>query len=203
MGLEIHSELRLNTSWSRKFSCANGIQELPFNLVEPEEEQLNVVDDLRIDESMLSLQFKYRKTKFFTYLQVLNPQPDSNNRHLQAIFFHRNSLHTVNGHRYPLELGFLYSSESASDLEDLVGISILAKLLKMLPTARCNFTETLNVDKLLPMDRSYFKYNASMHMPPCLQNVKRYVFESPIQVSLQQMLKDLFHNTASLNLTIV
>jgi carbonic anhydrase len=46
---------------------------------------------------------------------------------------------------------------------------------------------TVNVDDLLPKNRSTYRYDGSLTTPPCSEGVKWMVFTSPIQLSANQL----------------
>jgi carbonic anhydrase len=121
---------------------------------------------------------------------------------LLQFHFHQESEHTVNAHRYPLEmhlvhkaadgelavLGVLFESGAAN--------AALAPVFDAMATATATAAAlpgTVGPDALLPIDRSGWAYGGSLTTPPCTEGVRWHVYASPLAVSPEQLAKFKHH----------
>jgi carbonic anhydrase len=111
--------------------------------------------------------------------------------------FHSPSEHTVSGKRFPMEMHLVH--QSADKKLAVAGVFIeegehnaaFDPVWANLPTQKSVETHlehlTVNVDDLLPKNRSTYRYDGSLTTPPCSEGVKWMVFTSPIQLSANQI----------------
>jgi carbonic anhydrase len=116
---------------------------------------------------------------------------------LVQFHFHSPSEHTVNGKHYPLEMHFVH--KSADNKLAVVGVfveegqrhPVFDPVLKNLPKEKgkeVHFENvSVNVDDLLPRNRSTYRYEGSLTTPPCSEGVSWIVFTTPVEFSPEQI----------------
>ena len=122
---------------------------------------------------------------------------DGQSFRLLQFHFHGPSEHTVGGKHHPLEMHLVH--RSADGHLAVVGVFLkegaenpaLAAVWEHMPEraggkARAE-TVRLDVDALLPKDRSYFRYSGSLTTPPCSEGVRWLVLRQPVEVSAEQI----------------
>ena len=111
--------------------------------------------------------------------------------------FHSPSEHTVSGKRFPMEMHLVH--QSADNKLAVVGVLIeegdqnaaFDPVWANLPKHKSVETHlehmTVNVDDLLPKNRSTYRYDGSLTTPPCSEGVRWMLFTTPIQLSAKQI----------------
>ena len=111
--------------------------------------------------------------------------------------FHSPSEHTVEGTRFPMEMHLVH--KSADGKLAVVGAFIAegeanaafepvwANLPKEKGTEVHHEHVQVDVDALLPLDRTTYRYDGSLTTPPCSEGVKWIVLATPIALSPQQI----------------
>ena len=123
-------------------------------------------------------------------------QVDGKDFVLKQYHFHAPSEHTVNGRHADVEMHLVH--ESAEGTHAVVGVMIksraenagFAPIWKDLPDAQHPTriaTDIVDVDRMLPEDRSYYRYLGSFTTPPCTEGVRWYVLEDTRSVSEEQV----------------
>lgn len=116
---------------------------------------------------------------------------------LKQYHFHGPSEHTVNGKHSPMEMHMVHQ---AAD-KKLAVISVLINEGKTntafepvwgnLPTAKSQENHFANikvdVNQLLPAERTTYRYEGSLTTPPCSEKVSWIVFTNPIELSSAQI----------------
>ena len=109
---------------------------------------------------------------------------------LVQFHFHAPSEHTLEGEHAEMEAHFVHQSEDGALA--VVGVLINgggenAAFDQIMPTAPKDQGEThfgqIDLESLLPEDRSFLRYAGSLTTPPCTENVLWTVMKEPIQVS--------------------
>uniref|UniRef100_A0A7S0DME4 carbonic anhydrase n=2 Tax=Eukaryota TaxID=2759 RepID=A0A7S0DME4_9EUKA len=116
------------------------------------------------------------------------------------IHFHHSSEHLFNGGGYPVEIHLVHAS--ASGQLAVLGIMVEEGSANLaLPQDMRRFTQiwpgtkdishkfslTIDINSLLPNDRTYYHYQGSLTTPPCSENVNWHVFRNPITMSSTQL----------------
>lgn len=126
---------------------------------------------------------------------------DGQKYNLLQFHFHTPSEHTVNGKHYPMELHLVHENNSGQIA--VVGIffkkgkpnSTLQKLINNLPEGInkpvVNKNIKIDIEKLLPSERSYFHYFGSLTTPACKEGVSWNIFTTPVEASQKQI--EIFH----------
>ena len=119
------------------------------------------------------------------------------NYELQQFHFHHLSEHTLDGKHYPMEAHLVLRSEGSDHSDAVMGVFIdagkknamLEQFWGQLPRAEQSSVKPVkvNVGDLLPENTSYFMYTGSMTTPGCLQGVRWFVLEQPVEASQAQI----------------
>ncbi len=109
---------------------------------------------------------------------------------LRQLHFHAPSEHSLDGLHYPIEMHLVHAG--ADGRPGLVvavflvqgGSSpafapIFADLPKVKGARKDDASVTLDLDKVLPLDRTYLTYPGSLTTPPCTEGIRWYVLRAP------------------------
>ena len=116
---------------------------------------------------------------------------------LAQYHFHAPSEHTVDGRHSAMEMHLVHQAESG----ELAVLGVLIEEGMHNPAFDVVWAElpdevgeeihlehvTVNVDDLLPTDRSTFRYQGSLTTPPCSEGVSWLVMVDPIELSAEQI----------------
>lgn len=121
---------------------------------------------------------------------------DQDSFQLKQFHFHEPAEHTIKGMRYPLEIHLVHQNKN----KKFVVLSVMAQegrnsapfqfLENFLPLQKGEtkfINKAFNIESTLPKNRNYFTYKGSLTTPPCTENVEWFVFQNPIEVSLEQV----------------
>jgi carbonic anhydrase len=196
-------------SWGRLRSdyglCATGKRQSPIDIRE----------GIRVD--LEPIRFDYRPTQFRIVdtghtIQVNVGEGSTMSvmgraYRLTEFHFHRPAEERVNGKAFDMVIHF-------SHRDDQGKLAMIAVLLEkgaehpLIQTLWNNMplevnqevapAEILDLNKLLPEDRSYYTYMGSLTMPPCTEDVLWMVFKQPVKVSEDQIaiFSRLYRNNA-------
>lgn len=175
-------------------TCKIGKKQSPINL------------ENGTDANLPAIEFAYKNTPFTItnrgYDLQINYEPGSyaiigNKKYeLLQFHFHSPSEHTLNGNAYPMEAHLVHQSEDGEYA--VVGVlalqgkknDFIEALWSNIPESGAKKTVSgieINASALLPEDKSYYHYTGSFTTPPCTEGVNWNVFETPIEVSTQQI----------------
>jgi carbonic anhydrase len=116
---------------------------------------------------------------------------------LLQFHFHHPSEHRFNGAAAPMELHLVH--RNAAGVLTVLGVmmveghanSTIQALWSVMPTTEGPVKEVadvkLDLSKLLPAKRGYFRYAGSLTTPPCSEIVNWVTFKQPIEVSAEQI----------------
>lgn len=111
--------------------------------------------------------------------------------------FHSPSEHTVGGKHYPMEMHMVHKSTEGKLA--VVGVfieegqhlpafdPIWSNLPKSQGTENHFESVTVDVNSLLPVSTTTYRYDGSLTTPPCSEGVKWIIMTTPIQLSAQQI----------------
>ena len=121
--------------------------------------------------------------------------------------FHSPSEHLIKGKKYAMEMHLVYKTHDNKFL--VIGVlmekgksnALIQKIWDKIPIDKNKevyYEDILfNVGNLLPSKKNYFHYSGSLTTAPCLENVSWFISETPIEVSIDQILffqKFIKHN---------
>ena len=120
--------------------------------------------------------------------------------YLKQLDFHAPSEHTLNGGTYPLELQLVHKNQHGDIAIVAVMFDIdepnqaIQNLWESFPTMTDNsmpIFSPVNINQLLPDDKTYWRYSGSLTTPPCTEGVTWAVLKTPVALSAEQL--DKFH----------
>jgi carbonic anhydrase/phosphoserine phosphatase len=159
-----------------------------------------------VDTNLPKLQFKYQPSKvhlvYNGHAIQENEDPGSfglaggKRYELQQFHFHSPSEHTVNGKQYPMEMHLVHKSQDGTI--GVLGVFIeegehnkaFDPLWFLMPDANHPSRDLgikIDTQSLLPKQLGYFKYDGSFTTPPCTEQVKWVMLETPIALSAEQI----------------
>lgn len=117
---------------------------------------------------------------------------------LQQFHFHAPSENTVHGKKYAMEMHLVHKNADG----DLAVVAVmfnegaanpeLDKLWGVMPgkvDQNVTINSNLDLNKLLPEDKTYWRFSGSLTTPPCSEGVIWIVLKQPLTVSAQQLAK--------------
>lgn len=157
-----------------------------------------------------------KSLEFTTIPNTLNSYSDGNTFHvyfnpgntltvdgghydLSEMDFHHPSEHTKDGKAYPMEAHLVF--QNAKGEKAVVGIwmiegmknKFLQPIWKNMPSNKGDKVRhpgvSLDLKDFLPSDKSAYSYVGSLTTPPCSENVRWFVLQSPVQISGNQLKK--------------
>nr|BBI97386.1 carbonic anhydrase [Enterobacter asburiae] len=115
---------------------------------------------------------------------------------LQQFHFHAPSENTVHGKRYAMEMHLVHKNAGG----ELTVVAVmfdkgaanpeLEKLWRVMPQQaeqNVSIKQDLNLNKLLPKDKTYWRFSGSLTTPPCSEGVTWIVLKQPLTVSAEQL----------------
>lgn len=194
--------------------CANGKTQSPINITNATLTNHNI---LKISYAITAAQAAYDADSTLNIhgketiindghtLQINMPKNTSNeyitvnnNRYqLIQLHFHTPSENLINGKSFPIEIHFVHQDEDGNLA--VVGVMIkqgkynraLEELIDELPKSKQALKVSnkllIDVNNLLPQDKLYYSFNGSLTTPPCSEEVKWFVFATPLEASKLQI----------------
>ena len=121
---------------------------------------------------------------------------DGKHFNLLQFHFHAPSENHINGHSYPLEAHLVHADKNgnlavvAVMFKEGKSNALLAKAWQSMPKhagEQHKLTSKVNVDKLLPKNRDYYRFNGSLTTPPCSEGVRWLVMKDAVSASKTQI----------------
>ncbi|MSP48746.1 MAG: carbonic anhydrase [Alphaproteobacteria bacterium] len=175
-------------------ACSMGREQTPIDLK----------DGIKAEPGMLSFAYKRMPVRILNNghtIQVNCPAGSQveiagQTYDLLQYHFHHPSEHILSGQRFQLELHFVHKNK-AGELA-VVGVFIrpgqanpaLQSLWSVMPAKAAPEKWTsvsLNPDRLLPANSTYFRYHGSLTTPPCSEGVLWTVYRESIEASEAQI----------------
>ncbi|UII27456.1 carbonic anhydrase family protein [Fulvivirga maritima] len=122
---------------------------------------------------------------------------------LKQFHFHEPAEHTIKGIRYPIAIHLVHMSEDNEyAVLALLGeekssndevFEFLNSYLPLQVEETKEINEAFNINSVFPKNKSYYSYTGSLTTPPCTENVKWFVMQQalPVSVELINTLQDL------------
>lgn len=198
-------------SLMRSYSlCANGQSQSPINISDEK------------DLGLKPIRFQYGKSQKATVINdghtiQINYGPGSHaqiggkNFELLQIQFHSPSEHQIHGNYADMVAHLVHQARDGQLAIVAVMFNRGAENRFLKPVWRTiprdmgeeRIASTLDVNDLLPKDKTFFTYSGSLTMPPCTENVNWNIFTEHMTVSDEQisLFRQLFpHNTRPIQL---
>ena len=103
---------------------------------------------------------------------------------LQQFHFHAPSENTVHGKKYAMEMHLVHRN-SAGELT----VDKLWSVMPQQAEQNVSIEKDLNLNKLLPKVKTYWRFSGSLTTPPCSEGVTWIVLKQPLTVSAEQLEK--------------
>ena len=117
---------------------------------------------------------------------------------LQQFHFHAPSENTVHGKHYAMEMHLVHVNAEGESVVVAVMFDkgeankALDDLWKNMPAVAEQHTAlkpTLDINQLLPTDKTYWRFSGSLTTPPCSEGVTWLIFKHPLTLSASQLEK--------------
>lgn len=117
---------------------------------------------------------------------------------LSQIHFHEPAEHTINGIRYPIEIHLVHISKKSEftvlsimgqENEESQLFEFFESFLPIKEGQKKEIHQPTDLMSLFPEKKSFLTYQGSLTTPPCTENVNWIVFNTPIDLSLEEVLK--------------
>jgi len=184
--------------------CGNGTSQSPIDLVNPISSSLTSINSnykpslLNIINNGHTIQVNYSNG---SYAMI-----DGQKYTLLQFHFHTPSEHTVNGKHFDMEMHMVHKDKDGN----LAVVGILIKIGKENPnfsnivkhisahkSDAMDFDEIVDVNSILPGNKSFYHYYGSLTTPNCAEGVNWSVLTTHIEISKTQF--DQFHNVMGNN----
>lgn len=180
---------------SEKFGlCATGVNQSPINITSVIEADLPPLivnyhsSQVSEDNNGHTIQANIKGNNTFTN--------DAGTFDLLQFHFHAPSENTIKGKPFPLEAHFVHSDQNGRLA--VIGVmfelgkenSELKKLWDKMPEtshSKDTLIKELSAIKLLPEEKSYYRFNGSLTTPPCTEGVRWFVLKDTVEASQYQI----------------
>ena len=115
---------------------------------------------------------------------------------LKQLHFHAPSENLINGKSYPMEAHLVHADKDgnlavvALMFKEGAENKVLAKIWPLIPKdagEKTALPSPFDVAKLLPPNKSYYRFNGSLTTPPCTEGVRWLVMKTPVSASQEQV----------------
>lgn len=139
----------------------------------------------------------------YTYRLEMTPQSSisfSGTEYLlEKVEFRTPSEHKLSGNSLPVELQFYHRSSNGLK-QAIISLFVISgkgsawfdkiwDVAEKLPKFKSSPSFRFNPDQLIPPRQTFYHYEGSLTHPPCLEGVQWFVFNTPLQLSQEQILK--------------
>ncbi len=179
--------------------CANGTEQSPIDI-----ELANV----QLDKGVADINLSYQPTAFTIMNNGHTIQAndasgsntitvDDEDYSLVQMHFHKPSEHQLNGQPFEME-GHLVHQNKEGKLAVLGFLiqegeknQVLAEMWSKLPQEKTEedvpLDKTVDLENLLPEEKTFLRYSGSLTTPPCSEGVKWLLLDQPIEMSKAQI----------------
>ncbi len=183
-------------------TCQTGMRQSPIDIQtqSAQEEYLAPLDIKYIDGPVELLNnghtLQAKMTQYASDSILLNGYPYA----LEQFHFHAPSEHTIDSKHFALEMHLLHKNHEGKIVVVAVMFNIgepneaLSSLWQSIPL-KGNYTplySPVDINQLLPADKTWWRYSGSLTTPPCSENVTWIIMKSPLTLS-QEQLNEFMH----------
>ncbi|SNY75953.1 carbonic anhydrase [Enterobacter sp. CC120223-11] len=179
-------------------TCQQGMNQSPINI------------DATLNAHLHPLDFHYGKgpdvvlNNGHTIQATVDPKTadsitlDGQNFVLQQFHFHAPSENTIHGKHAAMEMHLVHKNAAGEIAVVAVMFDVgaaspeLDKLWSVMPSKAENeakLKSSLDINKLIPEDRTYWRFSGSLTTPPCSEGVTWLVMKHPLTLSASQLEK--------------
>lgn len=189
-------------------TCDSGTQQSPINITQAIERKAKQKIAIHYKVSPHDVVFNGHTVQVNTIDKDDYVILDQQKYFLQQFHFHTPSENQIHSKSFPLELHFV-NANAQGKLSVLSVMFVLGrentewnKFWADLSNKENDdkvLSRPINLDKLLPKQRDYYRTMGSLTTPPCTEGVNWIIFEQPITISNTQLneLKTLLHHHAN------
>lgn len=183
-------------------TCQTGIKQSPIDIQSATASKLGL--------PALNMQYVDGPTRFRSINHTLQAtmssyasnsiEVDEKIYYLKQLDFHAPSEHTLNGKTFPLELQLVHKNPHGDiaivavmfDVgEPNQAIQNLWESFPAMEDSSMPIFSPVNINQLLPDNKTYWRYRGSLTTPPCTEGVTWAVLKTPVTLSADQL--DKFH----------
>ena len=179
-------------------TCQNGMNQSPINIDTTFKTHLSPLDTHYIDGPITLINNGHTIQAGLKTTTADTVTIDGTPFTLQQFHFHAPSENTVHGKHYAMEMHLVHKN-SAGELT-VVAVMFdkgaanpeLDKLWSVMPQQaeqNISIKQDLNLNKLLPKVKTYWRFSGSLTTPPCSEGVTWIVLKQPLTVSAEQLEK--------------
>ncbi|MCM3032111.1 carbonic anhydrase [Niallia sp. MER 6] len=180
-------------------ACVDGTEQSPINIdfSQVEAETSEGETEIKYKSSFFTLQNNGHTIQANAVDKSNTAVINGKEYNLAQFHFHTPSEHQFNGKNYEMELHLVHKDEDGKIA--VIGVMIqegdenktLADLWNQLPQEETetdiSLTKPVDLQALLPKEDIAFHYEGSLTTPPCTEQVNWTVFETPIEMSKEQI----------------
>jgi carbonic anhydrase len=177
--------------------CESGKMQSPINLIWHKPESPNPLKMTYAEGSASLINTGY------TFRMEMTPQSsifyNGNEYLLEKIEFRTPSEHKLSGNQLPMEIQF-YHRTSNGLKQAIISLLVVSgkgsawfdrlwETVEGLPKFKSSKIFQFNPDQLIPPKQTFYQYEGSLTHPPCLEGVQWFIFNTPLQLSKEQIEK--------------
>lgn len=177
-------------------TCQNGMNQAPVNIEKTLNSHLKPLDTHYTDGPTVILNNGHTIQASLDSTSQDFITLDEQNYKLGQFHFHSPSENTVHGKHYAMELHLVHKNDAG----ELAVVAVmfdtgaenkeLAKLWKLMPKnaeSSSPIKNAMDINKLLPTDKTYWRFSGSLTTPPCSEGVTWLVMKHPLTLSDAQL----------------
>ncbi len=180
-------------------ACVNGTEQSPIDIETAKVDKNESLGELSLKYEPVKVSLQNNGHTIQANVQEGNAQITIGDKtyKLAQFHFHLPSEHELDGKAYEMELHLVHKTEA----KELAVLGVLlksggentefAKFWSSIPKEKTEadlaVESTIDLNALLPADKTYFRYAGSLTTPPCSQGVTWTVLKTPVEMSTAQI----------------
>ncbi|HBC7343355.1 TPA: carbonic anhydrase family protein [Citrobacter koseri] len=178
--------------------CQTGMSQSPVDILTTNEIQLPPLNVQYIDRADMLLNVNHTLQATMNSYSSASAQIDDQPYALAEFHFHAPSENTINGKHYAMELHLTHKNQEGEiavvavmfDIgEPNEAIERLWQSIPATPGDSIPLLSPVDINLLLPEDRTYWRFSGSLTTPPCSEGVTWIVLKQPMTLSAGQLEK--------------